>query len=365
MRGSFAPLRMTGIVDLYAMTNSHPNYLVIRLSSIGDIVHALPAVSALGETFPWARITWVIEDRYARLLQGNPFVSRVITVDTLGWRNHLAARDTWARILSTIRRLRDSEFDAVLDFQGLVKSGVIARLCRSRSRVGFASPWLKEAMAASFYNQRVHATGAKHAIQENLALVASLGAHSSAWRFPLPCSQGDKEYIDQLLARGGVAEFMILNPGGGWVRKRWPPAYYAELIRRLGPIFSGSFILTGSASEADVIRKIVIASGSARARYFPTSIEQFIALARSAKLFVGGDTGPLHLAAALGAPIVALYGPTDPARNGPFSQADVVLSTHQPVNHTRRGRNPRFLEEIPVSDALEAVRLRLTRADEE
>jgi heptosyltransferase I len=346
------------------MTNAHPNYLVIRLSSIGDIVHALPAVSALGETFPSARITWVVESRYASLLERNPFVRQVITVDTLGWRKHLAARDTWQHIVSTVQCLRDSDFDAVLDFQGLVKSGVIARLCRSRSRVGFARPWLKEPAATFFYNRRVHATGSQHAIQENLALVASLGAHCSAWRFPLPCSEGDEGYIDQILASSGVTEFIIVNPGGGWIAKRWPPAYYAELIRRLSPAFSGSFILTGSPPEGNVIQKIILASGSARALYFPTSLGQFVALARRAKLFVGGDTGPLHLAAAVGVPIVAFYGPTDPARNGPFSHADIVLSTQQPVNHTRRGKNPRFLEEIPVTDALEAVRLRLARADE-
>jgi heptosyltransferase I len=346
------------------MTNAQPNYLVVRLSSIGDIVHALPAVSALGETFPWARITWVIEDRYARLLQGNPFVSRVITVDTLGWRRHLTSRDAWRHILSAIRCLRDSDFDAVLDFQGLVKSGVIARICHSRSRVGFARPWLKEPVAAFFYNQRVHATESKHAIQENLALAASVGAQCSTWRFPLPCSEADEKYVDQMLVERDVAEFIILNPGGGWIAKRWPPAYYAELIRRLDPIFPGSFILTGSPPEGSVIQKIILASGSARAHYFPTGLEQFLALARRAKLFVGGDTGPLHLASALGVPIVAFYGPTDPTRNGPFSKADVVLSTSEPVNHTRRGRNPRFLEEISVSDALDAVRLRLVRANE-
>jgi heptosyltransferase I len=346
------------------MANTQPDYLVIRLSSIGDIVHALPAVSALGETFPWARIAWLIEERYANLLEGNPFVRRVITVDTLGWRKRLTGAETWQDILSTIQRLRDREFDAVIDFQGLVKSGVIAGLCHARLRVGFARPWLKEPVAAFFYNQRVRATEAKHAIQENLSLVASLGARCSDWHFPLPSSPDDQEHVDQLLARRGVGEFMILNPGGGWIAKRWPPSYYAELIRRLNPIFSGSFILTGSPSEEKELQKIAVASGSARAHYFPTTIEQFIALSRKAKLFIGGDTGPLHLAAAVGVPIVALYGPTDPARNGPFSPADVVLSTHQPVNHTRRGRNPRFLEDISVTDALEAARLRLARADE-
>jgi heptosyltransferase-1 len=347
------------------MAGTHPNYLVIRLSSIGDIVHALPAVSALGETYPWARITWVVEDEYASLLEGNPFVRRVITVDTLGWRKYLRTIDTYQHMLYCLRCLRDTVFDAVIDFQGLVKSGVIARLCRSRARVGFARPWLKEPAAGIFYNRRVRAEGSKHAIEENLALAGSLGAKPGAWQFPLPRLPGYEEYLDNMFAHAGVKEFAIINPGGGWIAKRWPPSHYAQLIRRLDPLFAGHFILTGSASEGKEINKIVRASGSSRAYYFPTSIEQFIALARKARLFVGGDTGPLHLAAALGVPIVGLYGPTDPARNGPFSRSDIVLSTHEPINHTRRNKDAGFIEGISVADVVEAVRRRLARANEQ
>lgn len=345
------------------MIKPRPNYLVIRLSSIGDIVHALPAVSALGETFPRARITWVVEDRYASLLKGNPLVRDVLTVDTLGWREHLTCAETWRHILHSVRGLRDCVYDAVIDFQGLVKSGVIARLCRSSARIGFASPWLKERSASVFYSKRIRADGRKHAIEENLALVESLGARCKGWKFPLPCAPEYEQYLDNLFGHRGTAEFIIINPGGGWIAKRWPPSYYARLIRRLDSLFSGSFVLTGSSSEEKMISRIVRASGSARAFYLPSAIDQFVTLARRAKLFIGGDTGPLHLAAAVGIPIVALYGPTDAARNGPFSPADIVLSTHEPTNHTRRGKAPRFLEGISLADVVHAVRLRLARAN--
>jgi heptosyltransferase-1 len=344
------------------MPETHASYLVIRLSSIGDIVHALPAVSALAETFPSARITWVVEDRYASLLKGNPLVRDFLTLDTLGWRDDLKSAATWRQILYSIRRLRECTFDAVIDFQGLVKSGALAGLCRSHVRVGFAAPWLKERGASLFYTHRVRADGRKHAIDENMALVESLGARPTEWKFPLPCSPDYEEYVDQMLARWGVNEFIIINPGGGWIAKRWPPSYYAELIRGLDPLFPGEFLLTGSPAEAKLISQIVRAAGSNRAHYFPATIDQFVALARRAKLFLGGDTGPLHLAAAVGVPIVALYGPTDPARNGPFSPFDIVLSTREPPNHTRRARHPRYLEEIPVAKALKAVRLRMARA---
>lgn len=346
------------------IVDTRPNYLVIRLSSIGDIVHALPAVSALGETFPQAQITWVVEDRYAKLLEGNPFVRHTIVVDTLGWRRRLASVDTAYQVFHAVQSLRERSFDAVIDFQGLVKSGVMAALCRSRLRVGFARPWLKERAAGIFYNRSVRAGSGKHAIEENLALVGSIGARGGTWRFPLPEAPEYEAQLDRLLRKENITEFIIINPGGGWAAKRWHPSNYAELIRRMDPFFPGQFVITGSPSEAPEIRQIIAASGSHRAHYFPTELSEFIALARRATLFVGGDTGPLHLAAAAGTPIVALYGPTDPARNGPFSPEDITLSTHEPVNHTRRAKHPRFLDGISVADVVEAVHRRLARMNE-
>ncbi len=339
-------------------------YLVIRLSSIGDIVHTLPAVSALGETFPDSEITWLVESHYATILEGNPYVHRVVEIDTLGWRKRLASPETARQIVHCLRRLREDLFDAVIDFQGLVKTGLLARLCRARGRVGFARPWLKEAAAGVFYNRRVSATGRKHAIEEAFALVEHLGAQRGPWRFPLPCRDQDDEYVDRTLCRTAAKDFILINPGGGWRAKRWPPALYSDLIGRLDSECSLEMILSGSSGEEEEIQAIIRNSGSSRARYFPTSLLQFAALARRGKLFIGGDTGPLHVAAALNVPIVALYGPTDPARNGPFSSADIVLSTRQPVNHTRRAKDPNYLKGISVDDAVRAVHARLARANE-
>jgi ADP-heptose:LPS heptosyltransferase len=128
-----------------------PRFLVIRLSSIGDIVHTLPAVAALGETFPQAEIHWVIETRYAGLLQGNPWVQRMVRVDTLGWRRKLASGETLEKIARSLLALREVTFEAAIDFQGLLKSGLIAWLSRARERVGFEESWLREPLAAIFY----------------------------------------------------------------------------------------------------------------------------------------------------------------------------------------------------------------------
>jgi heptosyltransferase I len=340
-------------------------FLIIRLSSIGDIVHALPAVNALGEAFPDAEISWAIEKRYAMLLDGNPFVRRVISLDTLGWRSRLASSCTLEEVGRSIRLLREFPFDAAIDFQGLIKSGLLAWISRSRERVGFAEYWLREPGAGAFYTERVSPHGRKHVIEMNLALVERLGVptlQARRWRFPLSCDASQEQVIRARLGALGVQDFIIINPGGGWVSKRWSPGNYAELLRLMERHHRGvRILLTGSPDEEALIQEILERSGSKQAMYFASTLAQFVALARRAKLFVGGDTGPLHLAAAVGTPIVAIYGPTDRARNGPFSAADITLSNPGAINHTRRGPQPTFLPGIAAESVFDAILERARR----
>lgn len=339
------------------------NILAIRLSSIGDIVHALPAVSALGETYPQAEITWAIERRYASLLEGNPYVKRVIGIDTLGWRKHWTSLKTIREISSAIRALREQRYDAVIDFQGLIKTGLMSWLCRSPRRIGYARFPHREPGAGFFYTEEAPVPGPVHVIQENMALVERLCARASTWRFPLPRNENDEKYAESSLA--AIGDFILVSPGGGWIAKRWPPASYADLLTQITrrPVLSClTVVLTGSAAEEEDIRRILESSGNRRAYYIPATLGQYIALARRARLFIGGDTGPMHLAAALGVPVVAIMGPTDPLRNGPFSPLDITLSNHAEVNHTRRGKSPAFLQGISVEDVAAAAEERLARA---
>ncbi len=344
------------------MTDLRERFLVIRLSSIGDIVHALPAVAALGRTFPHAEIHWVVETRFAGLLEGNPCIHRVLKFDTLGWRKRIASGVTWEESVRSVLALRETSYDAALDFQGLWKSALIGRLSRSRVRLGFTEYWLREPGAAVLYTERVPLRGQKHVIELNLALVEHLGARPGRWEFPLPCNVEDNRYVERQLAALGAQEFLLVNPGGGWKAKCWPRENWAELLRRLESRFSGKILLTGAPEEEGVISEILSLSGAKQACYFPSTLLQFVALARRAKLFVGGDTGPMHLAAAVGTPIVALYGPTDPARNGPFAKADVVLSNRGPIDYTRRGANSGYLAGISVDAVLAAIDERLARS---
>ncbi len=344
------------------MTDPAQRFLIVRLSSIGDIVHALPAAAALAESFPQAQVDWVVEKRHKLLLDGNPHLHRILELDTLGWRGHLTSSATWHEIGIGVSDLRRTLYDAALDFQGLWKSAVVAWLSRARERIGFAERWLREPSAAVLYTQRVSPPERVHVVEENLALIERLGVRAQRWQFPLPWNDKDDAYVDGQLTTLDSGNFIIMNPGGGWRSKCWAPENYAALIRELAGIRHEQVLLTGSPSEEPMIGGILQSPGVQRARYIPTTLVQFIALARRARLFIGGDTGPLHLAAAVGAPIVGIYGPTDPVRNGPFAADDIALSNRSPIDHTRRGANPAYLSGISVASVAAAVEERLARA---
>lgn len=345
------------------------HFLIIRLSSIGDIVHALPAASALARTFPDAEVDWVVESRYATLLEGNPCVKRVVKLDTLGWRNNLSSSAVIERIARGVAQLREENYDATLDLQGLIKSAIISKLARSQRRLGFAENWLREPAAGIFYDERVSPRHRRHIIGINLSMAEHLGATNpgpEAWEFPLPRNEADDAYVQKQLADFAAKEFMVMNPGGGWQAKRWAPAQYAELIRNLETEFEGKVLLTGSPVEESMIQEILKLANSRQAHYFPSTLVQFIALVRRAKLFLSGDTGPMHLAAAVRTPIVAIFDATDrlntPERNGPFIPADITLSNGGPRPSPLETNAPRYIEGITTEAALAAIRERMVRA---
>jgi lipopolysaccharide heptosyltransferase I len=344
-------------------------FLIIRLSSIGDIVHALPAVSALARTFPDAEIDWAVEARYAVLLEGNPWVKRALKLDTLSWRRNLPSSAWIENVARGIALLRESTYDAVLDFQGLFKSAIISKVSRSPRRLGFTERLLREPVAGIFYDELVAPRLRRHIIEMNFALVEQLGAPNPGageWEFPLPQNPSDDAYVEKQLSRLGAQEFMIINPGGGWQAKRWPPDQYAEIIRCLEPEWRGKIILTGSPEEEKLISEILNLANSPRAHYIPSTLVQLIALARQAKLFLGGDTGPMHLAASVRTPIVAIFGAEDPLntpeRNGPFNQNDITLSNGHPLSLPRDARAPHYIEGVTTEAVIGAIRDRLARA---
>lgn len=349
------------------MPETNPQFLVVRLSSVGDIVHALPAVAALGRTYPHARIHWAVEERYAPLVEGNPYVREIIKLNTLGWRERLISAETLREILQSYRKLQEPSYDAVIDMQGLLKTGLLAWISRSRERIGLAWKWLREPAAGVFYTRRVSPEGRRHVIEINLSLVESLGARSGAWEFPLPGTAEDQAEVRERLEKLGAAEYIIVNPGGGWKGKRWSPENYAGAIRRLSEELPYNMLLTGSRQEEEMIRDILAMASTPRAQWFPSTLVQFIVLARGAKLLIGGDTGPLHLAAAAGTPLVALFDSSDPLntpeRNGPFRPADIVLCGRSQPHPARHSKHSSYLEGVSIESVVEAAMLRLKRAN--
>jgi lipopolysaccharide heptosyltransferase I len=306
--------------------------LVVRLSSIGDVVHTLPAASAL-HAHGW-EVGWAVEPAARPLLEAHPALAHVTLLPP-------ARRFRVGPARAAVASLRSQRYDVALDFQGLWKSAAWARLSGAPRVVGWSWRWRREPLSAALARERVELPATvTHVIDENLALLRPLGIDAVGGReFGLPRFQAEGEAVDRGLAQAGVAaaDLVILNPGGGWPEKLWPAESFGALARALRD--RGLRPLVSWGPREDMLAdRVVAASGGAAARCFPTTLRELVELARRARLVVAGDTGPLHLACAVGTPVVGLFGPTDPARNGPFAAADQVLRVPPLAATTREHR---------------------------
>jgi lipopolysaccharide heptosyltransferase I len=348
------------------------NLLLVRLGSLGDIVHALPVAAALRDRYPDARIDWLVDARHAALLDLVPLVDRRIVVSPAGRLRvdrpgHPGDRRFSGRtgVLSAIRFLRDQRYDAAVDLQGLIKSAVLARASGARRVVGFDRANLREPQARAFYTESVAPPPGVHVVEKNLAVLPVLGAPVPAVpRFPLdiPFSPGLEAVRAALGPDTWARGYALVNPGAAWPNKRWPPTRFGELAAALKQRHGLASVVSWGPGEESLGRDVAGASGGAALVAPPTSVGDLLAIARDAVFAVSGDTGPLHLAAAVGTPIVALFGPTDPARNGPWSPDDVSLSRFADCvcHYERRCRRARpCIEDISVEDVLAAIERRL------
>jgi len=311
------------------------NIALVKLSSIGDVVHALPVAAALRAALPQARIAWIVERREAAVLRGNAALSEVVPVDTRGWRwprSPQGVAETTGALVALGRQLRASRFDVAIDLQGLVKSGVITAATRAPLRIGFAASQCRESLNTLFTNRRVTPPPtAHHVVDQYLSLVEPLGVRAAAVEFSLPTSEAAEERVDDVLGRKGLRSrdrLVVLNPGAGRPDKRWPAVHFRGLARRLVDDAKVSVLVTWGPHELGDARTIVGDETAGRAALAPpTSLEELLAVLRRASVVVAGDTGPLHMAAALGTPCVGLYGPTSAVRNGPYGQVPRTLTS--------------------------------------
>ena len=285
--------------------------LIVRLGALGDVVHTVPLAAALFRRLPGAAVDWVVDERYAALLRTVPELDRRIA---------LAGGGRTAAAWRALRRaLRAVRYDVALDAQGLGKSALVARLSGARRVVGFTAPFLRERSARWLYTETVDPGRPRHVVDRNLGLLAGVGVADRAWSFPFrPPAPPTAE-----APRGA---FAVLNPNAAWPTKRWPPERYGAVAEHLRRVHGLPCVVIWGPEDEPRAAAVVAASGGAAALAPPTNLVELASLLRAAALLVSGDTGPLHLAAALGTPVVGLYGPSDPVRNGPWSLADEVVS---------------------------------------
>lgn len=330
--------------------------LIVRLGAMGDIVHALPVAAALRARFSDARIDWVVDERHRELLELVPVVDRRIVLRT-------KSASVWRRVTELRGTLARESYDIAIDVQGLVKSAVVARLSGARRILGFTAPHLRERAARLLYTETRDPGQTAHVIEKNLTLASSLGADVSRIQFPLaaPDSAALEAIRDRRVTRGD-SSFAVLNPGAAWPNKRWPPDRFgavAQWLRRERGL--GSVVTWGPGDESMAAALVETSAGAAELAP-STSLADLIAIVREASVMVSGDTGPVHLAAAVGTPIVGIYGPTDAARNGPWSKDDVSVSrfTVCDCHHKRRcGAAQWCLDDISVDDVTAAIARRL------
>lgn len=325
-------------------------FLIIRLGSLGDVVHGIPAAAALRRRYPQAQIDWLVDPRYTELLDLVECLDRRVPFDP---RDLVRGRGTaWA----TLRDLRRLRYDAVIDLQGLLKSAVLARLVAARRTIGLPRQHLREPLARLFYSETPDPGAATHVIHRSLGLTAALGVDDTAVRFPLAIPRTPAAAL--AVERIGSNEYALLNPGAAWPNKRWPPDRFAAVAAAVRAEFGLRSLVLWGPGEQPLADAVAAASGGAAASAPQTTIADVVGIARGARVMVSGDTGPLHIAGAVGTPVVALFGPTCAERNGPWSPRDVVISRAERCScfYERRCRHAvPCIDDIGVAEIVSAV----------
>lgn len=330
-------------------------FLIVRLGALGDIVHAIPVAAALRRAYPKARIDWLVGERNREILDLVPVIDR-----------RLAIHDGLA-LVDAVRELRRTRYDVAVDVQGLLKSAVLARLSGAPRVLGFARGYVRESLARAFYTDTYDPGGGglydrgetRHVVTINLGLLGLIGIQAGAPEFPIEAVES--AVAREVAGRAG-GRYVLLNPGAAWPNKRWPPERLGAIAAMLRDRHDVTSVVLWGPGEERLAEETVREARGAAIASPPTSVADLVALARGAMLMVSGDTGPTHIAAAVGTPIVALFGPTRPERNGPWAPADIAISRAEACecHHLRRCRRARMcLLDIEVGEVAAAIEKRM------
>ena len=337
-----------------AALGSTPRILIIKPSSLGDVVHALPVLHLLRRRFPQAHIVWLVAPYCAGLIDGNPDLSEIILFDRrrLGqaWRSPKA----FGELLALRRRLRQSRFDLVIDLQGLLRSGWLTRQTRARLRVGYANA--RELAWLAYTDAVPIETMEQHAVDRYLKILAAMGVETAPAEFRFPVTDKDRDAISALIEPG--VRYAVLMPGTNWETKRWPADRFGQLVQPLLDRFGLTSVIAGGADAAALAHKIPGAINLAG----KTNLPQLVALLERADVVIANDSGPLHIAAALNRPLVALFGPTNPVRTGPYHHDEGVVRLDIPCSpcYSRKCSHTSCLNWLQTDPVLQTVQIQLT-----
>lgn len=337
--------------------------LVIKPSSLGDVVHSLPFLNALRDGFPKAEIHWIIAKGLEGLLEGHPMLNKLWIINKDDWKRIKAVRTTIKELRSLFKSLKAERYDIVIDLQGLLRSGILAKATGAPVRIGF-----KEAREGSriFYTHTVKADRDVHAVDRYLEMAKFLGCDTSEVKFPFPLSftsfaAGEPVRGGQLSpASGGLSfqlpdKYAVIVPGARWETKRWSP----ERFGQLASMMHVKSIVVGGESDADIAGIVIRNSdGNAISATGKTTLKELIELMRNARFVVTNDSGPMHIAAALNVPVFAIFGPTNPLRTGPYGNRHVVIRRELECSpcYKKKCKNIQCMELIGVKEVADIVR---------
>ena len=328
----------------------YKNILIIKPSSLGDVVHSLPTLKALRDRFPEARLSWVINRELSNILEGNPYLDEIIPFER-----------RYRGFYTFTKGLRRKGFDLIIDLQGLFRSGLMALLSGAKKRIGFANGRESSPM---FYTDTVPvATMEMHAVDRYLLIAEHLGAKtedSEDRDFTINFSK-EEDYIRRLFKEKDLEgeKIIVINPSGRWKTKRWPVEKFAALADLINKEKGASVILIGGPADVELATEVEL---RAKAEIINiagmTTLKQLAALLSKVSLLVTNDSGPMHIAATVGTPVIALFGPTDPKRTGPYGDDHIVIRKNIPCSPCFRKRchSPICMEAISVDDVFETVK---------
>jgi lipopolysaccharide heptosyltransferase I len=319
-------------------------------------VHAIPVAAALRARYPRARIDWVVDPKYVELLNLVACIDHRVPLDPRAVRGAPGQPG----LVRRVRELRRVAYDAVIDLQGLLKSALLARAVGARRTVGFPRQHLREPLARLLYTDVPDPGGAVHVVYKNLALLAPFDAVETRPRFPIAVQR--TPVVESLTQRFGPEGYVLVNPGAAWPNKQWPPERFGRVAAAIRERCGLRSLVLWGPGEQTLAQRVVEASAGGSEASPPTTIADLVGVSSGARLMISGDTGPLHIAAAVGTPIVALFGPTRPERNGPWAPEDRTLSRVESCDchyERRCRRSVPCIDDITVSDVQDAVFARL------